>query len=294
MLIETLNYLRNFGIDYELIVLCNKPFESDNPKILQVADGGDTKYNRILRLFVLASNELVFCIDNDITLNNTNFRDFVLECNSANFIAGWGKIAALPGESLTANLVKIDKNISHNFLRPLLWKMNLGISLPGQIFMFRKSILKLPAENTIFDDLQIGIAIKKSGAPFLYNNSVIGFETPKATLHSLIRQRIRWACGYAEVLLLNRKSLTLILIHGLAWHFWWILFWGIFVACCYFRYQIAALFFAQVFIMLISQNRVRDYKFAVLYLLIFPFLHIIWGNFVVVKLFKENFREEVS
>ena len=293
-LVETLNYLRGFGIDYELIVFSDKPFESDNPKIRREIDGGETKYKRILRLFALAANDLVFCVDNDIMLNNENFKDFVLECNSANYIAGWGKIAALPCKGLTANLIKIDKNISHNFLRPLLWKAKLGISLPGQVFMFRKSVLKISGVNTLFDDLQIGIAIKKSNEPIFYSNDILGLETPKANLKLLVRQRIRWAQGYAEVLLLNKKSLSLILIHGLAWHFWWILFWGIVVACCYFDCQPAAFLFIQIVIMLISRNQISDYKFAALYLLIFPILHIIWGNFVLLKLFKEIFWEEFS
>ena len=288
-----MNFLRGFGIDCELIVFCDEPFDNDNPKIHVEIDGGETKYARILRLFSLVSNDLIFCVDNDITLDNANFKDFILECNSANFIAGWGKIAALPGKGLADNLVKIDKNISHNFLRPLLWKINLGISLPGQVFMFRKSLLKIPDVNTVFDDLLIGIAIRKSGKPVFYSNVLLGFETPKSTLTLLIRQRMRWARGYAEVLLLNRKSPALILLHGLTWHFWWLLFWGIFFACLSCN-LIAALLFAQIVIMLISRNRIADYKFAALYLLIFPFLHIIWGVFVVKKLFKEIFGEEFS
>ena len=205
-LIETLDFLRRSGIEAEAIVFCDAPLKCGQPRIRQIVDGGKTKYSRILQLFSLASCEKIFCVDNDITIDNAKFKDFVLACASGNFVAAWGKIAALPCAGLVPNLIRIDKIVSHNFLRPLLWKLQLGISLPGQVFMFSRSLLKLPDEDTVFDDLQIGIAIKKSAAPFLYTDAVLGFEQPKLTLPKLVSQRIRWARGYVEVLLLNRKS----------------------------------------------------------------------------------------
>lgn len=289
-LIETLDFLRRSGIEAEAIVFCDAPLKCGQPRIRQIVDGGKTKYSRILQLFSLASCEKIFCVDNDITIDNVKFKDFVLACASGNFVAAWGKIAALPCAGLVPNLIRIDKIVSHNFLRPLLWKLRLGISLPGQVFMFSRSLLKLPDEDTVFDDLQIGIAIKNSAAPFLYTDAVLGFEQPKLTLPKLVSQRIRWARGYVEVLLLNRKSPALILIHGATWHCWQILFWGIFFACCKFLNVAAALCFAQVVVMIISKNRVADYKFAALYLLMFPFLHVVWKLCVAGNLVKAVFK----
>lgn len=285
-----MDYLqKSCGVYSEVIIFCDAPFDGDGLKFRRIVDGGETKYMRILRLYSLAANDLIFCVDNDVTLDMANFKNFVFGCNAGNFVAGWGKITALPCAGLTPHLIKIDKTVSHDFLRPLLWSLKIGISLPGQVFMFRKSLLKIPPEDTVFDDLQIGIAIKKSSLPFFYSRAVLGFETPKATLRELVRQRIRWAQGYAEIILLNRKS-PLVLVHGVAWHCWWLLFWGIFFGCWAVGQTAAALCFALIVVMSLAKNKIGDCIFAALYLLIFPFLHIIWWSFVAINLVRRSRR----
>ena len=150
--------------------------------------------------------------------------------------------------------------------------------MPGQLFLLNKSLLRdsLPPKDTVFDDLQIGLVIRRSGQPVLYMPEILGAEFPKLDLPQLIKQRTRWARGYTETLINNRTSaLLFVLVHGMAYHFVWILLWGAFVllVCTHSSFLIIIVC---ALLLAFATSKLASVRALVFYALIFPMLHVIW------------------
>lgn len=285
-------FLRENHIENEIIIFCDHDIEVSDADFVIVNDGGKTKYHRILALLRMASYEQIVCIDNDIKPNDREILAFLLSCMSGDYIAGWGKIYSQLPQGILPRLIQVDKTLSHEMIRPFLWKMGVGISMPGQVFMIHRDELKkrLPKVHTSFDDLQIGLVIKKSGFPINYTDSVLGWEKPKETWRGIIQQRIRWARGYSQTILNNRGdiySLGLILLHGFFYHGLLVGFWILFLFLCI-GYQ--SLWYSSVLLFAVlialSRKRISQVSASVVYLLIFPLLHVIWLIFVCLNVLR--------
>lgn len=187
--IEVIKFLEK-SFELEALVFCDFYMKDLPNNIIQIVTPGMTKYKRIEKLLSISKNDNILCIDNDITINKENLKKFINECISKEYAVAWGKIKAIPVKSFIAHLICIDKNLSHDYIRPMLWKLNIGISLPGQIFMINKQyyIDKLPKYDTVYDDLTIGIITKENSMPIYYTKEILGEELPKSTFINLLNK----------------------------------------------------------------------------------------------------------
>ena len=238
-----------------------------------------TKYKRIEKLISISKNDNILCIDNDITINKENLKKFINECISREYAVAWGKIKAIPVKSFIAHLICIDKNLSHDYIRPTLWNLNIGISLPGKIFMINKKyyIDKFPKYDTVYDDLTIGIITKKNSMPIYYTKEILGKELPKSTFINLLKQRKRWAKGFAESIYNNRKTnmLKYVIIHGFMYHLLWIPFYIMLILLMLIT-PILPIIIVCIVCILLADKKIKDLLWSFAYLLVFPIVHIVW------------------
>ncbi len=276
--IEVIKFLEK-SFELEVLVFCDFYMKDLPNNIIQIVTPGMTKYKRIERLISISKNDNILCIDNDITINKENLKKFINECISKEYAVAWGKIKAIPVKSFIAHLICIDKNLSHDYIRPILWKLNIGISLPGQIFMINKKyyIDKFPKYDTVYDDLTIGIITKKNSMPIYYTKEILGEELPKSTFINLLKQRKRWAKGFAESIYNNRKTnmLKYVIIHGFMYHLLWIPFYIILILLMLIT-PILPIIIICIVCVLLADKKIKDILWSFAYILVFPIVHIVW------------------
>ena len=276
--IEVIKFLEK-SFELEVLVFCDFYMKDLPNNIIQIVTPGMTKYKRIEKLISISKNDNILCIDNDITINKEILKKFINECISKEYAVAWGKIKAIPVKSFIAHLICIDKNLSHDYIRPMLWKLNIGISLPGQIFMINKKyyIDKFPKYDTVYDDLTIGIITKKNSMPIYYTKEILGEELPKSTFINLLKQRKRWANGFAESIYNNRKTnmLKYVIIHGFMYHLLWIPFYIILILLMIIT-PILPIIFIYIICILLADKKIKDILWSFAYILVFPIVHIVW------------------
>lgn len=276
--IEVIKFLAR-SFELEVLVFCDFYMKDLPNNIIQIVTPGMTKYKRIEKLLSISKNDNILCIDNDITINKENLKKFINECISKEYAVAWGKIKAIPVKSFIAHLICVDKNLSHDYIRPMLWKLNIGISLPGQIFMINKKyyIDKFPKYDTVYDDLTIGIITKKNSMPIYYTKEILGEELPKSTFINLLKQRKRWAKGFAESIYHNRKNkmLKYVIIHGFMYHLLWIPFYIILILSMLIT-PILPIIIICIVCILLADKKLKDILWSFAYILVFPIVHIVW------------------
>lgn len=289
--IEVIKFLEK-SFELEVLVFCDFYIKDLPNNIIQIVTPGMTKYKRIEKLVSISKNNNILCIDNDITINKENLKKFINECIIKEYAIAWGKIKAIAVKSFIAHLICIDKNLSHDYIRPTLWKSNVGISLPGQIFMINKKYYsdKFPKYDTVYDDLTIGIITKKNSMPIYYTKEILGEELPKSTFINLLKQRKRWAKGFAESIYNNRKTnmLKYVIIHGFMYHLLWIPFFIILIFSMLITPVLPIIIICIVCILL-ADKKIKDILWSFAYLLVFPIVHILWLMAFIknmIKLFK--------
>jgi len=240
-----------------------------------------TKYQRILQLLSTRREEYFLLVDNDMLIHTDNVLSFVRKMFMGGYDIGWGKIAAVQRTGLVPEMVYIDKVLSHAIIRPFLWKMNIGISIPGQCLMFRGGAFagKLPQRDTFLDDLALGLHIRVNYREFkiLYLKDVLGFEHPSESWQILCSQRCRWAKGYAAICISawRTREIFFVAVHGLSYHANWLLHWAILILFYTIHPLLAVGYFGAV-LAIMTCGRVRMLPSATLYNLFFPILHCQW------------------
>lgn len=276
----------------EIIVFSDKKIDCHYENVKQFITPNMTKYKRIRNLIDISKFDNILCIDNDIKPNIKNITQFIEECFEQEYSIAWGKIKALSINNFISHLVYIDKNLSHDYIRPFLWKLKTGISLPGQVFMINKKYFynKLPSIDTVYDDLEIGIITRKNNFPVIFTREILGYEKPKLSILSLLKQRIRWSKGLAETIIYNKNDFTLkyILLHGFMYHLLWIPYFIILISLL--KKSILLSIFIIVFsILVLSEKQRKNFIWALCYIFIFPFVHIVWLVGFIYNLLKLNF-----
>ena len=246
---------------------------------IQVVRISGTKYQRLINIMEKDDSSYYISVDNDIKGNILNIINFVNDIIDSEYDIGWGKIEALDQQGVIAQFVFVDKCLSHDIIRPLLWKMNIGISVPGQFFLlkaesFRGKLMKI---DTYLDDLAIGLYSSNTSKRIMISNKVLGYECPNTSFKGLWLQRTRWAKGYATILcnVKDRTSRLKVLIHGFFYHFFWILQWLI----VFFSFQLSSIL--GVLYLFVTSYIISGYKkgkvcYAILYQVLFPVFHIRW------------------
>jgi len=290
---EIANMLNSlFGENFKVVICCESALEFKEPKpypIRQKICKG-TKYLRLSSLLEEEMSGYFLSVDNDIQGNIEEIKAFVNASVSEDIDIAWGKIRAGQHKGLISGLVAVDKLLSHNILRPVLWKLKVGITIPGQCFWIKRETFagQLPKIDTFLDDLGVGLEVnrRQKKLKMRFFPSVIGYETPNETFSGLMRQRGRWAKGYVSVLLgvKTTEDRMKIIIHGFAYHFLWIFSW----LFCFFLARVdycwAALYLTGVSFAIGGKKII----YAFLYQLIFPIFHIFW----IIVMLKEIIRRE--
>lgn len=289
-ILDAYYFLRESMLADELIIFSDTPQGITGGGIREEISPSSTKYTRILSSLKISSHENILYIDNDITPDIFGLKEFITECRSDSDLY-FGRIAAKESKTFTGNLIQVDKTISHKIIRPLLWGIGAGISLPGQIFMLRrgKFLHDLPEGDTVFDDLALGICAVKNKYTVQRSKLTLGYERPSESFCTLIKQRIRWAMGYYEQLEMSRRSsiFPLVLLHGLAYH----ILSPLFVPVLYMTLNGGIFFAVMVAVCLcVSEFRLSRLVYSAAYFVVFQAVHAVWlaallKNFVKGKIF---------
>jgi cellulose synthase/poly-beta-1,6-N-acetylglucosamine synthase-like glycosyltransferase len=249
-----------------------------NSDLSVIVSPNTTKYMRILHSLNNAETSGILYIDNDITPDNANVLKFIAGIGD-NIDLAWGYIGVSENRGFASRLVEIDKLLSHKIIRPLLWNLHIGISVPGQVFFMKKEKFSrdLPRFDTVFDDLTIGICAKQNGYSIARVSSYLGYERPSLTLPILVRQRIRWAKGFYQSMVNNKHNdmFPYVLIHGFMYHGLWLPVWAGIGAVCFFSLPVAIVLYLILCAGICGRKLyLAGYAFA--YFLVFPFIHSIW------------------
>ena len=162
---DIIHFLKDNFANSDVIIFSN--YEIKDKTFNNIVTPQMTKYKRIRLLLEEAKFDNILCFDNDITIDRENIIKFIKNCLNTDYSIAWGKIKAKKIKGFIPKLINIDKNLSHNYIRPFLWNTKLGISLPGQVFMINKHYFRnnLPNINTVYDDLMIGAVVRKENLP---------------------------------------------------------------------------------------------------------------------------------
>ena len=286
-------FYKKYGNQFKVVVCCETRFDIRSfPYEVELFESKGTKYRRLIALMESDDSEYYLSVDNDITGNNISMVKLVNEVIEGGYDIGWGRIRAEKMKGLISNLVAVDKLLSHNIIRPFLWKIGCGISVPGQVFCIKTKTYrgKLIDIDTFLDDVALGLYTNVNGLKKSMTRDILGYERPNSSFGGLWNQRSRWAKGYASILMGvkgNRKYKKLVLIHGLSYHASWIVIWmGIFsLACLSWKAPLAAF---MILALVVSITDLTEIMFAAIYFVVFPIFHIRWFGVLIGELVKEG------
>lgn len=285
---ETINYLKKY-FRVDVIIFSDNEMENKNKGIKTIITPKMTKYRRIQILLNEAESNDILCIDNDIEPNRENILNFINKCLKVNYSIAWGKVKAQKTKGVIPKIINIDKNLSHDYIRPTLWKMNIGISLPGQIFMINKKYFKdkLPKIDTVYDDLMIGAVAREKHYPIFFVKEILEYEKPKKNIIELLQQRIRWAKGLAETIMYNRKNkvLPFILLHGFFFNLLWFPIYLIIFTLIKIN-LLLGLFMIALISYLLTEKDIREIIWSIMYMIVFPLVYVVWGISLIYNLIK--------
>ena len=250
------------------------------PGWVNIVDHGESKYKRIKK-FLPVADDILLSIDNDTIVDIEPTVGFVKKFIDSDASVAWGRIG-VSNTGIVPAMITIDKRLSHSLIRPVLWNLNIGISIPGQLFILRTDdyINSLPETDTFLDDLQIGLITHCRKYHTLQDHDILAREKAKTSLITLLQQRKRWASGYAAILHaaggLSWKHFFLVLIHGISYHIAFPAFW-LFLVLFSFYCNFCLGFFLQIAIIFLLANFRLKYLYgSVLYCLLFPVIHLFW------------------
>ncbi|XME04041.1 glycosyltransferase family 2 protein [Lachnospiraceae bacterium C1.1] len=278
--LDLIEYLENESYDVKAYIFSNS-YSTEIPKnIRQINMPLTTKYLRIMRLVQEALSDSILFVDNDITVDKVAIKRFISEYAKGNYALAWGRIGTTENTGFVPALIEIDKILSHNIIRPSLWRMGIGVSIPGQVFILNKKYFagRMQTKDTVYDDLALGVVLKKYNFPYFMSKEYLGTEMPKKNIRELNMQRKRWAQGYAETVFNNKKDnvLKYVLVHGFAYHFLWIPVWGILVCMLVNKLYAITITLMLLLAYILSWGDVKRIHKAVLYMYIFPIIHLKW------------------
>ncbi len=138
-------------------------------------------------------------------------------------VVAFGAVEAECAPGLLGQLIAVDKWLSHRFLRPTLWRLGIGITLPGQFLIMSSSVLHRlnPRLDTYLDDLYVGFLCRRLKVSVCRDSRIVGHEASRVTWTGLIAQRIRWMKGFMQLvwhLAAEPGALPLLAVHFLAYH----------------------------------------------------------------------------
>lgn len=284
-------FYEKYKNNFKVVICCEQYFQiSDKEYLIEFMEMGGTKYRRLISLMEKDDSKYYLSIDNDITGNIDELLSFVNEMTIKNYEVGWGRIRAKRQRGFISNMVAVDKLLSHNIIRPLLWKLGVGISVPGQVFCikgesFRGKLIEL---DTFLDDLALGLYVNINKSRKYVIPTVLGEEEPNSKFAGLWKQRSRWAIGYSTILkaVKDKKDYKdKVIIHGISYHLSWLFNWIIIalLAMLFWPTTIGYVFLIGV---IISKKDISMLLYSVIYQFVFPIFHIRWGITFIGEMIK--------
>jgi cellulose synthase/poly-beta-1,6-N-acetylglucosamine synthase-like glycosyltransferase len=248
--------------------------------LISVSPG--TKLSKLKSLAPLATNEVVCICDPDIDLVIDTAVDLVTsavcgqEAGTPSIV--FGTIQVQAGHGMLTNLLNFDKWLSHRILRPFLWNLGLGITLPGQFVVVPSlAINAIPDSlDTYLDDLCLGIVARECKFKVQRSSLVVGTEEGRSGWTGLLLQRIRWMKGFMSLLMgywRRPKSVLLLVLHYTMYHAIPIL---LFLALG-FLVLTSPMFGGLAFLLLASCGAYasgQSLPTVLAYMLVFPLLHV--------------------
>jgi cellulose synthase/poly-beta-1,6-N-acetylglucosamine synthase-like glycosyltransferase len=186
-----------------------------------------TKLSKLRRLADLVEADLVCICDPDLRINSQSCLQVLAAAEAkqirGNEIIAFGVVAGVDDGSLLSGVIAVDKWWSHRVLRHSLWKLGVGITIPGQFFVASTSVFQRldPDVDSYLDDLYLGWIARTSGVEVLRIPAVVGQEESRTHWGSLLSQRLRWMKGLARLLWHlagHPLALALIGMHYFAYH----------------------------------------------------------------------------
>jgi len=239
-----------------------------------------TKHRKLLHALRGTSHRYLLSLDNDIAADTHCLLRLVAQTVDCDFDLGWGQIHSRRVSNFISRLVEVDKLLSHTVLRPALWRLHLGVTIPGQCFLLKTSSFRnsLPSTDTFLDDLSIGLHAAKHRLRYYYTREVVAFELPSYSFASLWRQRSRWATGFRQSLscaTLTCQDRRLLWIHACCYHLLPILHVAALAALVP-QAPLACAGWLGVFALVIARRHPQALGTALAYPILFPLFHVGW------------------
>jgi len=284
-------FYEKYKNDFKVVVCCETHFEIvEKSYTIELFEITGTKYRRLISLLEKDDSNYYLSIDNDITGNIAELLDFVEVMIHGDYEIGWGRISTKRQKNFISNMVAVDKLLSHNIIRPLLWKAGVGISIPGQIFCIRGESFKgrLIQLDTFLDDLALGLYVNITKNKKKVISNILGQEQSNSCFNDLCKQRIRWAIGYSAIFKAvkdKKKYKSKVIIHGLSYHILWLLNWVIIILLGIIYLPLSILYVLLISF-LIAKNDLNMVVYSLVYQFVFPIFHIRWGVTFINEMLK--------
>lgn len=239
-----------------------------------------TKYCKLLHALQATRHRYLLSLDNDIAADIPGLLRLIAQTVDGDFDLGWGRVHSRRVSSFISRLVEVDKLLSHNLLRPALWRLHLGVTIPGQCFLLKTASFQstLPGTDTFLDDLSIGLHAAKHRLRYHYAHEVVAFELPSYTFAALWTQRSRWAMGFRQSLscaTLSRLDRRLLWIHAFCYHLLPILH-AVVLAALAPLAPLACAGWLGVLALAIARRHPQALGAALAYPILFPLFHVGW------------------
>lgn len=281
-LVEIGNQLhrRYCGVSMKLYVESQPKIITDAEFPIHIIYASGTKYRKILCALDTTEDRYLLSLDNDIEANILALLRLVKRTLDGHYDLGWGRIHSRRVSNFVSSLVEVDKLLSHTVLRPLLWRLHLGVTIPGQCFLLKTDSFKgrLSATDTFLDDLSIGLYAAKHHLRYCYMQEVVAFELPSYSFATLWKQRTRWATGFRQSLscgTLGKKDRRLLWIHAFFYHLFPIIH---VVALAFLAIKIPVAVVGWLCLVALTMARCNPKALAAafIYPVAFPLFHIGW------------------
>ncbi len=222
----------------------------------------------------------LLCIcDPDMTLDTVKARGVILKALAESRpVVAYGRITS-SGGSLLREVIAFDKGWSHRVVRPLLWRLGVGASVPGQFLVVSASLFAAidPSVDSYLDDLYLGLFARSvPGAVVICEPVVVGSEESRQGWVGLVAQRLRWMRGFVTLvwhMSTNPVALGRLVAHFLAYHGFPVLAVGLLVAL-WLTCPLAASLLTVLFVLATSAAAGRNPAVGLAYWLTFPFVHV--------------------
>ena len=179
--------------------IVRKISESDNRVNICTTDHGG-KANAINRGIEVSRNEIIIVLDADSKLDKSSLIEIVKPFSNKNVGAVSGIIRAVGNKNPLVWFQDFEYILSSAW-RYACNNVNGTYILPGFAAFRKDALVRVGgfSRDTLSEDFDIGLRLKKAGYDLVMSNAVIYTNVPQ-TIKALARQRMRWGRGTVQVI----------------------------------------------------------------------------------------------